>query len=108
MKIIAVDDERIALSGLKLILNKAVPQADIAAFRQAKEALAYACQTRVDIAFLDVRMQEMNGIFLAERLKETNPRINIIFVTGYDEYAREAISLHASGYITKPVTLETA
>ena len=106
MKIIAVDDERIALSGLELILNKAVPQADIAAFRQAKEALAYACQTRVDIAFLDVRMQEMNGIFLAERLKETNPRINIIFVTGYDEYAREAISLHASGYITKPVTLE--
>lgn len=31
MKIIAVDDERIALSGLELILNKAVPQADIAA-----------------------------------------------------------------------------
>lgn len=69
MKIIAVDDERIALSGLELILYKAVPQADIAAFRQAKEALAYACQMRVDIAFLDVRMQEMNGTFLAERLK---------------------------------------
>ena len=69
MKIIVVDDERIALSGLELILNKAVPQADIAAFRQAKEALAYACQTRVDIAFLDVRMQEMNGTFLAKRLK---------------------------------------
>lgn len=51
-------------------------------------------------------MQEMNGTFLAKRLKA--PRINIIFVTSYDEYAREAISLHASGYITKPVTLETA
>ena len=41
MKIIAVDDERIALSGFELILNRAVPKADIAAFRQAKEALAY-------------------------------------------------------------------
>ena len=106
MRIIAVDDERIALSGLEMILNKAAPKAEIAAFRQAQDALAYAARMRVDVAFLDVRMQEINGIFLAERLQETNPEINIIFVTGYDEYAREAISLHASGYITKPVTLE--
>ena len=106
MRIVAVDDERIALSGLELILNKAAPQAEIAAFRQAGEALAYASRKRVDVVFLDVRMKEMNGLFLAERLKETNPSINIIFVTGYDEYAREAISLRASGYITKPVTLE--
>lgn len=106
MRIIAVDDERIALTGLELVLSKVVPQADIAAFRQAKEALAYASRAPADVAFLDVRMQEMDGISLAERLQATNPAINIIFVTGYDEYAREAISLHASGYITKPVTPE--
>lgn len=106
MKIIAVDDERIALAGLESILSKTVPQAEIVAFRRAEDALADAQKTRIDVAFLDVRIQEMNGLFLAERLKETNPAINIIFVTGYDEYAREAISLHASGYITKPVTPE--
>lgn len=106
MRIIAVDDERIALTGLESILKKAAPGAEIAAFRRAEEALEYAEQERVDIAFLDVRMQGMNGLFLAERLKETNAEVNIVFVTGYDEYAREAIALHASGYITKPVTLE--
>ena len=106
MRIIAVDDERIALTGLESILRRTMPQAETAAFRRVEEALAYAAHTRVDVAFLDVRMREMNGLSLAERLQKTNPRINIIFVTGYDEYAREAISLHASGYITKPVTLE--
>lgn len=106
MRIIAVDDERIALSGLETILSRAAPKAEIAAFRRAQEALAYAAGMRVDVAFLDVRMQEINGLFLAEGLQKTNPEINIIFVTGYDEYAREAIELHASGYITKPVTLE--
>ena len=35
--------------------------------------------------------------------KAENPDINIIFVTAYDSYAREAMTMHASGYITKPV-----
>ncbi|MGN0778491.1 MAG: response regulator [Aristaeellaceae bacterium] len=106
MNIMAVDDERIALSGLELILNRVAPGAEIVTFRQAEDALAYASGVCIDVAFLDVRMQGINGISLAQQLQDMNPEINIIFVTGFDEYAREAISLHASGYITKPVTLE--
>lgn len=49
-------------------------------------------------------MRGMNGVELARRLKEINPKMNIIFVTGYSEYAGEAMSLHASGYIMKPVS----
>lgn len=37
-------------------------------------------------------------------IKEVYPQINIIFVTGYSEYANEAFGLHASGYVFKPVT----
>ena len=106
MRIVAVDDERIALSGIALILNQVAPEAEVMTFRRADEALDYVGKTRVDVAFLDVRMQEMSGISLAQRLQEIQPEINIIFVTGYDEYALEAIHLHASGYITKPVTPE--
>ena len=51
-------------------------------------------------------MPGMSGVELAKRLKEINPSINIIFVTGYTEYALDAYSLHASGYLTKPVTSE--
>ena len=49
-------------------------------------------------------MNQMNGIVLAKRLKEIYPQINIVFVTAYSKYTDEAFSLHASGYIYKPVT----
>ena len=48
----------------------------------------------------------MNGVELAKELKTVNPKMNIIFVTGFSEYAGEAMSMHASGYIMKPVTKE--
>ena len=51
-------------------------------------------------------MRGMNGVELAKALKEVNPKMNIIFVTGFSEYAGEAMGMHASGYIMKPVTKE--
>ncbi len=51
-------------------------------------------------------MRSMTGLELARRLKDIYPKINIIFVTGYNEYAGDAMRLHASGYIEKPVTEE--
>ena len=51
-------------------------------------------------------MRGMNGIEFAKNLKVQNPKLNIIFATGYDEYTKDAFSLHASGYIMKPVTAE--
>lgn len=46
------------------------------------------------------------SIALAKELKLASPEINIIFSTGYSEYALDAIEMHASGYITKPITAE--
>lgn len=51
-------------------------------------------------------MPEINGIMLAKELKKINPKINIIFVTAYEDYALQAMSIHASGYISKPVNVE--
>ncbi len=106
MKMIAVDDERLALQLLTDAVRAAVPDAEIFAFGKAGEALAFAQETACDVAFLDIRMRAMTGLELARRLKDAQPNINIIFVTGYDEYAGEAMHLHASGYIEKPVTEE--
>ena len=59
-----------------------------------------------DIAFLDIGMPGINGIQLAKKMKSIKPEIKIIFVTAYDDYALEAYKVHASGYITKPVSEE--
>ena len=51
-------------------------------------------------------MRGMNGVEVAKKLKEINPKMNIIFVTGFSEYKGDAMDMKASGYIMKPVTKE--
>ena len=110
MHIIAVDDEHAALSVLLDAIREATAESDsnvqIEGFRSTEQALSYAKENPVDIAFLDIEMREMTGLELARRLKGISPKINIIFVTGYTEYMQQAISLHVSGYLTKPVRAE--
>jgi len=104
MSIIAVDDEKFALMDLQSAIEAAVNGAKIACFGTPRMALEYAKSYKVDIAFLDIEMSGMTGIQLAKRLKDINGKTNIIFVTGYSQYALDAFALHASGYIMKPVT----
>jgi len=109
MKIIAVDDEKLALSSLLRVLGKVFDNSEIEGFQRSKDALSTAERWRneglqVDYAFLDVEMREMNGIALAKRLKEIFPLVRILFVSAYNQYACEAFQLHAKGYILKPAT----
>ena len=106
MIVVAVDDERLALENLTDSIRQASPAAQIHSFRYPEDALDFAKETHVDVAFLDVEMVGMNGVELAELLKLFHPDINIIFSTGYGHYRDVAFDLHASGYLTKPITSE--
>ncbi len=106
MRILCVDDEPLALEMLSQAVEEAKPDAEIKAFRKPSELLAEASENGCDIAFLDIHMRGMTGVELAKELKTVNPKMNIIFVTGFDEYTGDAMRLHASGYIMKPVTKE--
>ena len=106
MKIIAVDDEKIALQGLLSSIQKAAPEARVYGFRYAAEAIAHMESDPCDIAFLDIEMKGTDGVTAAKKLKEINPDINIIFATGFGVYREEAFDLHASGYLSKPITAE--
>ena len=106
MRILCLDDEELALQMLEMCVKKAKPEADVSAFDDQEELLEDAQKNGCDVAFLDIHMRGMNGVELAKKLKETNPKMNIIFVTGFSEYAGDAMKLHASGYIMKPVTVE--
>ena len=106
MKIIAVDDERIALEGLLDVISEAAPDAQLNGFEYPEDALDFVVEHDCNVAFLDVEMAGMSGVELAEQLKLRNPDINIIFATGFEEYRKEAYDLHASGYLTKPITTD--
>ena len=106
MRILCVDDEPLMLKMLEMAVRGAKPDADIDVFEEPEDLLDDAKQNGCDIAFLDIHMGGMTGVELAKELKAVNPKMNIIFVTGFSEYTGDAMKLHASGYIMKPVTKE--
>lgn len=107
MRILAVDDEKLMLERLVRCITEAVHQAEVVSFQKATECLAYAMKEQVDVAFLDIRMRMMDGMELARQIKLLQPKINIIFTTGYSDYIYDAVSeIRCSGYVLKPVTTE--
>ena len=106
MRILCLDDEPLALKMLKMCVTEAKPEAEVCAFDDQDELLDDAGINGCDIAFLDIHMRGMDGVEVAKRLKGINPKMNIIFVTGFSEYKGDAMDMKASGYIMKPVTTE--
>lgn len=74
-------------------------------FTEEDEAIAFARKNPVDLAILDIKLKKMSGIEVLAILKEDNPTMGAIMLTGYPtvETAREAISLGADEYCVKPI-----
>ncbi|MFR5601364.1 MAG: response regulator [Lachnospiraceae bacterium] len=106
MKYILVDDEPLALKDMEETILEVDPGCSPACFGRPREAMDYARDHKIDVAFLDIEMGSLSGITLAKVLKEIQPEISIIFVTSHVQYAVEAFSIHASGYLLKPVAKE--
>lgn len=98
-----VDDERLALMKLKLMLEELTTVNIVAAYTDPSEAVIAAPQLDPDVIFLDIDMPEMNGMQAADIMQELCPRADIVFVTAYNNYATEAFELNALDYILKPV-----
>lgn len=106
MRILAVDDEFLTREELVEDISAVCPEAEILAFEDGMDLLAEAGKNGCDVAFLDVHLRGISGLETAIRLQQLCPRVNIIFVTGFNEYKADAMDMHASGYITKPVTVQ--
>ncbi|WP_123041539.1 response regulator [Cohnella candidum] len=105
MKILIADDEAIFRDYLKQALDWAAYGFSICGeARNGEEALELAERTAPDLALVDINMPNMDGLTLTERLKAVNPRMDVIIITGHNEfdYARTAIRLGVEDYILKP------
>ena len=101
-----VDDEPLLLRKLQRAVTEVMPEAEVYGYTDPSEALAFAESTKTDIAFLDIEMRGMDGLELAKALVKRNSKTNIVFCTGYSEYALEAFDAYASDYLLKPITAE--
>ncbi len=106
MRVICVDDEEILLENFRMTVTGFSNVDTLNTFTGGEEALAWAAENPVDVAFLDIEMPVMNGIELAKRLKEMDRNIHIVFVTAFEQYALQAFGVDAIGYLLKPYSAE--
>ena len=104
--IIIVDDKKIFLSGALPILEEVMPEATIMGFSRPSEAIEYAKTNRIALAVLDIEIGKTNGMDLCRTLLSLNPHTNVVYLTAHIEYAFDAWSTGASGYLLKPITQE--
>ena len=103
MKIICVDDEKLILNLTVSMCRELSCKPEVEGFQSAGEAFEHLRTHEADIALLDINLADINGIELAARMQELRPGIAIIVLPGYSEYALDAIKMHASGYLMKPL-----
>ena len=106
MNILIVDDEQLSIDALTGIIRKLFPKSGLYSVLSPAKALAFLMENPIDVVLLDIEMCGMNGMELATLIKTLRPQSNIIFVTGYAQYALDAHAIHASGYLLKPVAKE--
>ena len=106
MTIVCVDNTPIMVQSLKDNARSAYPYADIQTFLTEESALEYAEKFGCDVLLCEINPPRLEGLFLAEKIKNINPKVNIIFVTvcSESEHARAVMRLKPSGYLTKEAT----
>ena len=106
MTIVCVDNTPIMLQSLKENARRAYPCANVQTFLTESSALEYAETFGCDVLLCEINPPRLEGLFLAEKIKKLNPRVNIIFVTvcSESEYAKDVLRLKPSGYLTKEAT----
>lgn len=75
------------------------------AFTEEQEALEFAKGNKLELAILDIKLKKMSGVQVLKQLKEIDPEIKALMLTGYPtiETAREALDLGATEYCVKPI-----
>ncbi len=102
IKIIIADDNSFIREGLKIILNTYEEFEVLDTLNDGKEAVDYCKNNEVDVALLDVRMPQMNGVEATKIIsEETNTKPMILTTFDDDEYILDAIKNGAKGYLLK-------
>lgn len=106
MRILLCDDDPAILTQMERLLKeffgeRGLAQPEIARYSSGEELLA--SQDSGEIAFLDVEMPGLSGIYTGERLKKDNPKIKIFILTSYMDYLDEAMKFHVFRYLSKPI-----
>ena len=103
MRLIVVDDDRLVVDSLKIILG-AQPQIEVVGTgADGNDAVALYTEHAPDIALLDIQMPGRDGLSAAREILEHDPAARVVFLTTFsdDEYIVSALKLGVRGYLIK-------
>ncbi|CAM2064345.1 Response regulator transcription factor [Sulfidibacter corallicola] len=102
LRSIIVDDERLARSQLRRMLEQCPGNQVIGEAEDVQGAVAIIGDLRPDLVFLDIQLAGESGFSVLERI---DPAIQVAFVTAYDAFAIRAFEVNALDYLLKPVRM---
>lgn len=103
IKCIAIDDEPLALEKINDFIQKIQFLKLEKTFNNAIDSIDFLKTDNIDLIFLDIQMDHLNGI---QFLKNIKPNAKVIFTTAYEEHAIEGYELNVVDYLLKPYTFE--
>lgn len=106
IKVLVVDDDSQVCKTVGKILQQNNYQ--VQTFTQPRQALQAVRKTPFDIGLVDIKMPDVNGVELVEKIKAEDDRVAVVVMTAYPDVqsAAETMRLGARDYITKPFTEE--
>lgn len=104
MVIAICDDEQFYREGIRKACGAILSEANVDyLFFESGEAFLQT-DKNVDLLFLDIEMQDMDGIEVKDRLEQLGRKTRIVFITGHDERMQEAFGERVIGFVKKPVS----
>ena len=101
IRIVLVDDHAMLRDGLRRILERE-PDLEIAGEAATGDAaLDQVARLEPDLVLMDVRMPGMDGIEASRRLHASHPQVQVLVLSAYPEFARDALQAGAAGYLLK-------
>ncbi|HEV2582687.1 MAG TPA: response regulator transcription factor [Ktedonobacteraceae bacterium] len=105
-RLVIADDHELARAGLRTMLIGQHGMELLAEAKNGREALEFCRRLHPDLALIDVRMPDMDGLATCRSIKQESPSTSVILVTMHENphYLVEALRAGASAYVLKDVT----
>ncbi|MFZ7942488.1 LytR/AlgR family response regulator transcription factor [Neobacillus sp. 19] len=103
LKVMIADDDLSSKSLLYSYLQFVPNYKVVGEVSNGEELIQRVMKEKPDIVLVDIDMPKLNGVDAAKACKRMFPALQVIFTTGYDEFAVEAFNLAAADYLVKPI-----